>query len=101
MPVTEASQVALVLKNPPANAGNIRDAGLIPGLSRSPEGGCGDPLQYSCLENPMARGAWWAMVHRVARVGHDWSNLTLICALYSLKPKMEKVYTVSKNKTRS
>ena len=55
-----ASQVALVLKNPPANAGDIRDAGLIPGLSRSPGGGNGNPLQHSCLENPMDRGAWWA-----------------------------------------
>ena len=48
-----ASQVALVVKNPPANAGDIRDAGSIPGLGRSPRGGHGKPLQYSCLENPM------------------------------------------------
>ena len=88
-------------KELPANARDVRDESLIPGSGRAPGGEYGDPLQYSCLENPMARGAWWAMVHRVARVGHDWSNLTLICALYSLKPKMEKVYTVSKNKTRS
>ena len=46
------SQVALVVKNPPADAGNIRDAGLIPGSGRSPGGGHGNPLQYSCLENP-------------------------------------------------
>ena len=46
------SQVALVVKNPPADAGNIRDTGLIPGSGRSPEGGHGNPLQYSCLENP-------------------------------------------------
>ena len=46
------SQVSLVVKNPPANAGDIRDAGLIPGLGRSPGGGHGNPLQYSCLENP-------------------------------------------------
>ena len=50
-----ASQVALVIKNPPANAGDIRDSGLIPGLGRSPGGGQGIPLQYSCLENPMDR----------------------------------------------
>jgi len=56
-----------VVKNPPANAGDIRDAGSIPGLGRSPGGGHGNLLQYSCLENPMDRGAWWAMVHRVAR----------------------------------
>ena len=52
-----ASQVALVVKNPPINAGDIRDMGLIPGLRRYPEGGHGNPLQYSCLENPMDRGA--------------------------------------------
>ena len=50
-------QAALVVKNPPANAGDIRDGGLIPGLGRSPGGGHGNPLQYSCLENPMDRGA--------------------------------------------
>ena len=47
-----SSQVVLVVKNPPASAGDLRDAGLIPGLGRSPEGGNGNPLQYSCLENP-------------------------------------------------
>jgi len=46
-----------VVKNPPANAGDVRDAGLILGSGRSPGGGCGNPLQYSCLENPMGRGA--------------------------------------------
>ena len=55
-----ASQVALVVKNPPANAGGIRDVGSIPGSGRSPLGGHGNPLQYSCLENPMDRGAWRA-----------------------------------------
>ena len=59
-------QVAIVEKNPPANAGVVRDAGLIPGLKRSP-GGHSNPLQYSCLENPMDRGAWRAMVHKVAQ----------------------------------
>ena len=52
-----ASQVALVVKNPPANAGDIRDVGLILGLGRSPGGGHGNPVQYSCLENLMDRGA--------------------------------------------
>ena len=56
--------VALVVKNPPANAGDIREAGLIPGLRRSPGGGHGNP---SCLENPTDRGAWWAMVHSVTK----------------------------------
>ena len=52
-----ASQVALVAKNLPANAGGLRDAGLIPGSGRSPGGGHGNPLQHSCLENPMDRGS--------------------------------------------
>ena len=62
-----ASQVALVVKNPPANAGDIRDAGSIPGSGRSPGEGHGNPLQYSCLENPMDRGASRATVHGVAK----------------------------------
>ena len=61
------SQVALVLKNMPANTGDVRDAGLIPGLGRFPGGGHGNPLQYSCLKNPKDRGAWRAAVHRVAK----------------------------------
>ena len=59
--------MALVVKNPPASAEDIRDESSTPGLGRSPEGGDGIPLQYSCLENPMDRGAWWAMVHRVSK----------------------------------
>ena len=54
-------------KNPPTYAGDIRNAGLIPGSGRSPGGGHSNPRQYSCLENPMDRGAWWATVHRVAK----------------------------------
>ena len=61
-----ASQVVLVVRNLPANEGDIRDVSSSPGLGRSPGGGHGNPLQYSCLENPMDRGAWWAMVLRVA-----------------------------------
>ena len=52
-----------VVKNPPANEGDVRDAGSIPGSGRSPGGEHGNPLQYSCPENPMERGAWWATVH--------------------------------------
>ena len=55
--IGQSSHRALVVKNPPANAEDIRDAGLIPGLGRSPGGGHGNPLQYSCLENPMSGGA--------------------------------------------
>ena len=58
--------VALVVKNLPANARDVRDAGSIPGLGRSPGEGNGNPLQYSCLENPKDREAWWATVHGVA-----------------------------------
>ena len=58
-------QVATVVKNPPANAGDVKDAGSIPGSGRSPGGGHGNPLQYSCLENPMDRGAWQATLHGI------------------------------------
>ena len=67
----QAPQVAMVIKNLPANAGDRRDAGLIPGSGGSPGGGHGNPLQYSCLDNPMVRGAWWAAVHLMHRVRHD------------------------------
>ena len=56
-----------VVKNLPANAGGSRDEGSIPGSGRSPGGGNGNPLQYSCLENPMERGTWWATVHGVTK----------------------------------
>jgi len=59
--------VALVVKNLPANAGDARDAGSIPGSGRSPGEGNGNPLQYSCLGNPMDRGAWQATVHGVTK----------------------------------
>ena len=62
-----ASQGERVVKSPPANAGDLRDSGLTPGLGRSPGGGHGNPLQYSCMENPKDRGAWWATVHGVTK----------------------------------
>ena len=65
------SQVALEVKNTCAYTEEIRDMGFIPGWGRSPGGGNGNPLQYSCLENLMDRGAWQTTVHRIARVGHD------------------------------
>ena len=67
MNILGASQVSLMVKNLLANAGDIRDAGSVPLLGRSPGGRHSNPLQYSCLENPMGRGAWWATVHRVAK----------------------------------
>ena len=62
-----------VVKNLPANTGDIRDVGSIPGSGRSPGGGHGNPLQYSCLENAMDRGAWRATVHGVAK---SWTQLS-------------------------
>ena len=62
-----AFQVSLVVKNPTANAGDIRDGDLFPVCGWSPGGGYGSPLQYSCLENPMDRGAWQTTVHRVTQ----------------------------------
>ena len=59
-----------VVKKPPANAGDRRDTGLIPGSGRSPGEGNGNPFQYSCLENFMDRGAWWATIHRVT---NNWT----------------------------
>ena len=67
------SQVALVVKNPLANAGDLRDLGLIPGSGRSPGGGHGNPLLYSCLENSMNRGAGQATVHGVTK---SWTQLS-------------------------
>ena len=61
------NQVVPVVKSLPANTGDTRDLGLIPGSGRSPGGRKGNPLQYSCLRNPMDRGAWWATVHGVTR----------------------------------
>ena len=62
-----ASQLALVVKNPPANVGDARDSDSIPGSGRSPGVGSDKPLQCSCLENPMDRGAWQATVHGVIK----------------------------------
>ena len=67
-----ASQVALVVKKLSTNAGDVRDVGSIPGFRRSPGGGHDNLLQYSCLGNPMDKGAWQATVHGV---GHNWSDL--------------------------
>ena len=64
-------------KNPPANAGHIRDVGSIPGSGRSLGGGHGNPIQYLCLENPMDRGAWRATVHRVAKSQTQLKRLSM------------------------
>ena len=67
-----AFQVTLVVKNPPAKAGDIRDADLIPGLGRSPGVGIGTVLQYPCLENSIGRGAWQATVNEATKI---WTQL--------------------------
>ena len=66
----------LVVKNLPANAGDVRDMGLITGSGRSPGGGNGNLLQYSGLDNTMDRGVWWATVHGVA---NSWTGLSEHC----------------------
>jgi hypothetical protein len=89
--------VAHWVKNPPANAGDLRDSGSIPGLGRSPGGEPGNPLEYSCLENPMERGAWQATVHRVTESAglkrlsthaqwlHNLANMLKFIKFYTLK----------------
>ena len=82
------SQVALVVKYLPANAGEIRDTGSTPGSERSPGGGHGNPLQYSCRENPMDRGAWWAAVHGVAKSRARLSDFTFTFHFHALEEDM-------------
>ena len=74
---TQGLNPCLLVKNLPANAGDTRDGGSIPGLGRSPGVGNSAPLQYSCLENPMDKGAWWATIPRVAKSQtwlSDWAR---------------------------
>ena len=75
--------MVLVINYLPANAGDIRDAGSIPGLGRSSGEGHGNPLQYSCLENPMDRGAWWVLVHRGNKESDTTEPLTLSFSIFS------------------
>ena len=70
--------MGLVVKSLPDNAGDVRDTGLIPRLGRCPGGGHGNPLQYSCLENPMDRGAWWATVDRAAKSQTQLSDQKIV-----------------------
>ena len=79
---TQGFQVAVVVKNLPANAGDRRDEDSVPGSGRSPGGGHGNPLQYSCLENPMDREAWWATVHGVAKSQTRLSDFTYLLSLF-------------------
>ena len=68
--------MALAVKNLPANAGDVRDSSSIPGSGGSPGGRHGNPFQYSCLENPIDREAWWATVHRVAQIQTQLKRLS-------------------------
>ena len=95
----QASQVALVVKNLPANTGDIRDAGSIPGSERSPGDGNGNPLQYSCLENPMDRGARWAIVHRVAKNWTQPKGLGINTHIHTHTHIHATVHRVSKSQT--
>ena len=99
-----ASQVALVVKNPNANAGDSRGTGLIPGLGRSPGGGHGNPLQYPCLENTMNRRACWAMFQRVTKSWIPLKRFSTHTRSHSLKipclviyPEEGKIYNLYKN----
>ena len=81
--MTGASQMALVVENLPANAGGARsNTSLIPGSGRSPGEGNGNLLQYSCLETPMDRGAWWATVHRVTKNRKGLKRLNMQACIF-------------------
>ena len=94
-----ASQMSLAVKNPPANAGDIRDIVSIPGSRRSPGGGHGNPLQYSYLENPMAREAWWAIVQRVAKSGTQLKRLRMHACMRSIITAQHAMWLYRKDKT--
>ena len=87
-----AAQVALVIKKPPASAGDMR----FPGRGRCPGGGNGNPLQDSCLENPMDRGAWWATAYRVAE---SWTQLKRL-STHTCIHKREYVYLLNYRKIK-
>ena len=85
-----------MVKNSPANTGDVGDAGLISGLGRCPGGRKGNPTQYSFLENPMDKGAWWATVHGVAKSQvqlSDWAHLYTHLSLSSESPNQTRVWS--------
>ena len=83
--------MALVVKNLPTSAGEIRDLASNPELGRSPGGGHGNPLQYSCLENPMDREAWWATVHGVTQRQTRLKRLVMHPCTYSTRNSTQYV----------
>ena len=95
-----ATQVVLVVKNLPANAGDIRTKGSTPGLRRSPGGGHGNPLQYSCLENPMDGGAWQPTVCglKKSRTWLKWLSrhaFTLIITIFTMSRTLLNIFLVA------
>ena len=94
MPRSGSFSSSSVVKNSPVNAG---DMGLIPGLGRSPGEGNGNPLQYSCLRNPIGRGAWWAAVHAVAKSQTHLNNQTIM-TMPRDKPRGEDGHLQTKKK---
>ena len=92
-----ASQVALVVKNPSANTGDIRDKSSVPGLGRSPAGRHSNPLQYPCLENPINRGTWRATVYGVAKSQTGLKQLSVYTHIhyiyiYALKKDLKDIH---------
>ena len=87
--------MVLVVKNLPANAGDIRNAGSILGLGRSPGEGHGNLLQYSCLENPMDRGAWQATIHRVAQSQTQLKQLSTYVRLNNIPLYVYTTFSLS------
>ena len=83
--------MVLVVKNPPANAGDVKDSDLISGWGKSPGGGNGNPLQYSCLENPMDRGAWQATVRRVAKSQTQLKPLSIQAHTHIIETQQEEM----------
>ena len=86
-----------MVKNPLANAGDVRDVDSIPPLGRSPGGGLGNPLQYSCLENPMDRGARWATVPRVAQ---SWPGLKQLSTHAKANVSMMETYYIINSQSK-
>ena len=80
-----------MVKNPPANAGDTRDTGLIPGWGRSPGGGNGNPFQYSCLENATDRGAWQATVHGITTTDNIYMLIYLF--IFSLELRRQSLFS--------
>ena len=85
--IVEGFPAGTIVKIPPANAGDAKGAGLIPVSGRSPGEGNGSPLQYSCLGNPMDRGAWWATIHGVTK---SWTRLSTNICKYCREKNMER-----------